>query len=78
MSQFSHRLVGLRRDRGFTLATLGARAGLHPTQVSRLERGLAPTIEAIGKLAQALDVPAVELADAAIADLVAIERVDAR
>ena len=77
MSQFSARLSTLRHERGLTLAALGARSGLHPTAIGRLERGLRPTIEVIARLARALGVPASDLAAAAVADLDADPRVEA-
>ena len=66
---FGSRVRSLRHLRGFTVEALARRAGLHPATVGRIERGLAPTLPAINALAQALDVPSVELANEALRDV---------
>lgn len=61
---FDQRLRSLRQLRGDTLSTLAAKTRrLSPSQISRYERGLRPTVDAIADLAQALDVPVEELAE---------------
>jgi transcriptional regulator with XRE-family HTH domain len=69
MSRFASVLSAIRRQRGFTQLALGERSGIHSTQIARFERGLRPSIDAIGRLSRALDVPALTLAEAAIIDL---------
>jgi len=69
VSNFSSILAAYRRQRGLTKLSLARLSGIHPSQVSRFERGLRPPIEAIHRIASALNVPPAELADAAFADI---------
>jgi transcriptional regulator with XRE-family HTH domain len=68
-THFALALGTIRRQKGFTLAALGDRSGIHAATLGRYERGLRPSIEAIGRLSHALDVPAATLADAVFTDL---------
>lgn len=61
MSDFALRLVALRRARGLTQTALATAAGLGAPSVSRYERGLAPSLEHVVKLAGALNADATEL-----------------
>lgn len=46
----------LRQERGFTLAQLGERSGLHPSRLSRIENGKEGlTVEPFYRLVVALD-----------------------
>lgn len=56
----------LRESRGLTLDALAAKAGMHTTYLSRIERAhSSPTWEKISSLAEALDVSIAEIAAAA-------------
>jgi transcriptional regulator with XRE-family HTH domain len=54
---FGHRVRSLRRSRGMTQEQLAFRSGLHPTFLSRIERG-GPnvTLETVGSIADGLSV----------------------
>jgi transcriptional regulator with XRE-family HTH domain len=56
----------LRESRGLTLDALAAKAGMHTTYLSRIERAhSSPTWEKVSSLAEALDMPVSEIATAA-------------
>ena len=56
LRRFAARLHNLRMERGITQNVLAARAKLHPTFVSALERGIkTPTLTTIEMLAKGLD-----------------------
>jgi transcriptional regulator with XRE-family HTH domain len=56
----------LREARGLTLDALAAKAGMHTTYLSRIERAhSSPTWEKITSLADALELPVSEIATAA-------------
>lgn len=56
----------LRESRGLTLDALAAKAGMHTTYLSRIERAhSSPTWEKVSSLADALGVSIAEIADAA-------------
>ena len=58
------RIRQVRRRAGLTQAELGERAGITPDYVGRIERGRgAATLETLGRIASALDVPLRELLD---------------
>ena len=59
---FGVALRSARRTRGWSQEALAERAGLHPTFVSLLERGLRqPSLETVLRLSRALGVPVGEL-----------------
>ena len=66
---FGTRLRALRRERAFTLASLADASQISKAQLSRYERGLRPSLDAIGRLAPVLGVSVGDLAMAAAADL---------
>jgi transcriptional regulator with XRE-family HTH domain len=56
----------LREARGLTLDALAAKAGMHTTYLSRIERAhSSPTWEKVSSLAEALDLSVSEVATAA-------------
>jgi transcriptional regulator with XRE-family HTH domain len=56
----------LREERGLTLDALAAKAGMHTTYLSRIERAhSSPTWEKMSSLAEALDMTVSEIAKAA-------------
>lgn len=56
----------LRESRGLTLDSLSAKAGMHTTYLSRIERAhSSPTWEKVASLAEALDLPISAIATAA-------------
>ena len=56
----------LREGRGLTLDALAEKAGMHTTYLSRIERAhSSPTWEKVSSLAEALDLPVSEIAEAA-------------
>jgi transcriptional regulator with XRE-family HTH domain len=56
----------LRRSRGMTLEVLAAKAGMHVTYLSRVERAhSSPTWEKLAGLARAMDIPISAIATAA-------------
>ncbi|GEE01817.1 hypothetical protein nbrc107696_22630 [Gordonia spumicola] len=62
---FGHRLVVIRKERGYSQEQLAERSGLHRNQISNLERGTSnrdpfvsdPQMSTVYRLARALDVP---------------------
>lgn len=55
-------LAEARRLTGLSQESLAARAGLHPTYISQVERGLkSPTVRALVAIATGLGLPASEL-----------------
>lgn len=57
-SRFGQRLKEIRLERGLTQEELAESAGFHRTYAGNIERGLEnPTIEAVAKMADVLDVP---------------------
>ena len=59
----------LRHERGMTLESLAAAAGMHVTYLSRIERAhSSPTWEKLTGLARAMDVPVSTIATAAQAE----------
>lgn len=62
--KFAENLRAVRADVGMSQETLGAKAGLHRTEVSLLERAERdPRLATIIKLARGLGVPVSELID---------------
>jgi transcriptional regulator with XRE-family HTH domain len=60
--QLASNLRRLRKERSWSQETLAYYAGLHSTEVSRLERGMRePRLTTIIHVAEALDVPVEEL-----------------
>jgi transcriptional regulator with XRE-family HTH domain len=60
--QLAANLRRLRKERCWSQELLGHFAGLHPTEVSRLERGLRePRLRTVVQVAEALKVPLQEL-----------------
>jgi transcriptional regulator with XRE-family HTH domain len=56
----------LRESRGLTLDALAAKAGMHTTYLSRIERAhSSPTWEKVASLSEALDLPISAIATAA-------------
>ncbi len=56
----------LRESRGLTLDALAAKAGMHTTYLSRIERAhSSPTWEKVSSLAEALDLSVADIAVAA-------------
>ena len=63
---FGQAIRELRLSRGLTLDALAAKAGMHTTYLSRIERAhSSPTWEKVASLAQALDLPISAIATAA-------------
>jgi transcriptional regulator with XRE-family HTH domain len=63
-TQLGANLRRLRKERCWSQEMLAHFAGLHPTEVSRLERGLRePRLRTIVQVARALDVPIQALVD---------------
>jgi transcriptional regulator with XRE-family HTH domain len=63
---FAERLRGLRQSRGMTQADLAASADVSPTHLSELENAaMAPGIDLVGRLAEALGVSIADLFEAA-------------
>ena len=59
---FAANVVRLREDRGLTQEKLGWAAGLHQTEVARIEKGTRnPGFDTIIKVARGLGVPPAEL-----------------
>lgn len=62
---FAHRLVVIRRARGYSQETLAELSGMHRNQISNLERGTSnreprvadPLLSTVYRLASALEVP---------------------
>jgi transcriptional regulator with XRE-family HTH domain len=55
--RFAANLRGLRREKGLSQEQLAAKTGLHPTEISRLERAVRePRLGTIVRLARGLDV----------------------
>ncbi len=62
---FGHRLVVIRKERGYSQEQLAERSGMHRNQISNLERGTSnrepfvsdPQLSTVYRLARALDVP---------------------
>jgi transcriptional regulator with XRE-family HTH domain len=64
VKELGHRLRARRLALGLTLAAVAERAGLSLPYVANLERGRGnPTLDALGKLADALEIPAGTLLD---------------
>jgi transcriptional regulator with XRE-family HTH domain len=56
--RFGQNVRSTRQERGLSQEALGQLAGLHMTEISRLERGLRePRLGTIGRLSRALGVP---------------------
>lgn len=56
--KFGERLREIRLERGLTQEELARKAGFHRTYAGNIERGLEnPTIEAVSRIAEVLDVP---------------------
>jgi transcriptional regulator with XRE-family HTH domain len=61
-NRFADNLRSVRKARNWSQEELGHRSGLHPTEVSRLERAVRdPRLGTIVRLARALEVPAARL-----------------
>jgi transcriptional regulator with XRE-family HTH domain len=57
-AKLGNRLREIRKREGLTQEELATKAGFHRTYAGNIERGLEnPTIEAVAKLADVLDVP---------------------
>lgn len=62
--RFGRNLKQARKRRGWTQEDLGHAAGLHSTEIGRLERGdREPRLSTIVKLARALKITAADLLD---------------
>lgn len=56
--QIANTLRQARLDRGWSQELLASYAGVHPTEVSRLERGIRePRLSTVVQVAAALDIP---------------------
>ena len=63
---FGQAIRELRESRGLTLDALSAKAGMHTTYLSRIERAhSSPTWEKVASLAEALELPISAIATAA-------------
>jgi transcriptional regulator with XRE-family HTH domain len=61
---FAANVRAARRASGLTQEDIAGRSGIHPTEVSRIERGLRdPRISTVLRLAAALGVPVSALVD---------------
>lgn len=59
---FGANLHAARQRAGLTQEALGLEAGLHPTEINRIERGRRnPGLLTIVKVAQALEIPTADL-----------------
>jgi transcriptional regulator with XRE-family HTH domain len=66
LARFAQNVRNARREANLTQEDLGAASGVHPTEVSRIERGLRdPRTSTLLRLAEALKVPASRLIDGA-------------
>ncbi|WP_406628298.1 helix-turn-helix domain-containing protein [Patulibacter brassicae] len=66
LAAFAANVRAAREASGFTQEDVADRSGIHPTEVSRIERGLRdPRISTVLRLAKALDVPPSSLIDGA-------------
>jgi transcriptional regulator with XRE-family HTH domain len=55
--RFARNVAEARKEGGFSQAQVSARSGVHPTEVSRIERGLRdPRLSTLIRLAHALEV----------------------
>ncbi len=55
---FGLRLKKIRRDKNLTQESVAEKAGLHPTYIGQIERGVRnPSLVNINKIAKALSVP---------------------
>jgi transcriptional regulator with XRE-family HTH domain len=64
LSRFASNLKALRAERSWSQEELARQTGLHPTAISKMERGArAPRFPTIVTLAIALEVPAGRLFD---------------
>jgi transcriptional regulator with XRE-family HTH domain len=55
-------LASVRKEAGLTQEQLAYRAGMHPTTISHIERGInSPTVRALGNIARQLGVPVAAL-----------------
>lgn len=62
VKQLGKRIAQLRRERGLSQGALATKIRSTPQWVSQLERGTrSPTVHTLVKLANALDVPVVDL-----------------
>lgn len=62
--RFGRNLKRAREMRGWSQETLGQEAGLHSTEIGRLERGdREPRLSTIARLARALKLTAADLVD---------------
>ncbi len=59
-NDFAARLRAESERQGLTLQQVGDRAGVHKSQVSRLERGMEPTLETARKVCAALGISLAE------------------
>jgi transcriptional regulator with XRE-family HTH domain len=60
--KFGKRIRAIREDRGLSQEELGAKAGLHRTYISLIERGKqSATLDTMEKIADALNVPVKKL-----------------
>ena len=61
---FAHNLRAYRKKAQLSQEALGHTCGLHPTEISRLERAVRdPRLDTIAKLARALAIPPAKLLD---------------
>jgi transcriptional regulator with XRE-family HTH domain len=64
VARFSHALAAARRDANLTQEQLSDLSGIHPTEVSRIERGQRDVrISTVARLAQALGLTPGQLLD---------------
>lgn len=64
IARLARNVTRLRQGARLTQEELGARSGVHPTEVSRIEKGERDVrVSTVGRLAQALDVRPSELLD---------------
>lgn len=70
MLAFASRITALRLERGLTQQTLARAAGIDPGQLSRLERGMLPSLPLVVRIAGALGVAPADLFASAAEQLV--------
>jgi len=62
--EFGKHLRKIRKERGFTQESLAFNIGIEISQISRIERGILNTsISTVYAIAQAIDIPLIELFD---------------
>ena len=77
--ELGKRIKQIRLSQGYTLKDIESRVGVSATHVSEVERGkTSPTVGALGKIAQALDVNPSFLVDLPVGEEISLTRQDAR